>query len=89
MAQNIEEIKISQEESTSLESAYYNFQALSDLIIKGNVDDLILTRYEKSFAKYNKLLASITNKYIKPEYLTQEYGWAVDFDNSVINITKN
>ena len=90
MATFIEKAKIEESESQELENVWYRYQALLDLIKGGSDNDIVLARYEKAYAQYNKLWFALLAKYFTTDYanLGGEYSWGADFNKLEITITK-
>jgi hypothetical protein len=91
MSKIVEEVVISEEEALELEDSWYRYQSLSELIKSGVSDDLVMARYEKSYANYNRIWTKITKKYLSKDYSSMgpSYNQAADFATRKITITKN
>lgn len=91
MSKVVEKVLISEEEALELENAWYRYQSMNELILSGVDNDMVFARYEKSYAKYNKLWGELLRKYFKTDYanMSKEYAWSADFQTKEITITKN
>lgn len=91
MSKIVEEVVILEEESLELEESWYRYQSLTELIKNGVSDDLVIARYEKAYANYNKVWSKLTKKYLSKDYslLGNQYSQAADFATRKITITKN
>lgn len=90
MSKIVEEVVISEEESLELEESWYRYQSLTELIKSGVADDLIMARYEKAYANYNRIWSKLTKKYLSKDYgsMGNQYNQAADFASRKITITK-
>lgn len=90
MSKIVEEVVISEEEANELEESWYRYQSLTELIKSGVSDDLVMARYEKAYANYNRIWAKLTKKHLSKDYslLGNQYNQAADFASRKITITK-
>lgn len=91
MSKIVEEVVISEEEIKELESAWYRYQGLLELIKSGVSDDVIMANYTNAYGNYNKTWSRITKKYLSKDYsnMGPNYHQSADFATRKITITKN
>lgn len=90
MSKVVEKALISEEEALELENAWYRYQSMNELIIAGVDNDMVFARYEKAYAKYNKLWGELLRAHFKTDYanMGSEYSWSADFVSKEIIISK-
>lgn len=91
MSQIIEKAVILEEEANNLEELWYKYQAMNELILAGVDNDMVFARFEKAYARYNKLWANLLSSYFEKDYanMGSEYTWSADFKTREIVISKN
>lgn len=89
MSKVIEKAVILEEEAADLENAWYKYQAMNELILAGVDNDMVFARFEKAYARYNKLWGDILRAHFKTDYanLSNEYSWSADFNTKEVTIT--
>ena len=87
MSKIVEEVVVSEEEIRDLESSWYRYQSLLELIKGGVTDDIVMANYTNAYIIKFKL----NKKYLSKDYsnMGPSYNQAADFVSRKITITKD
>lgn len=85
----VETAIIEEKLTKELENAWYSYQAILELIKSGIGDEIVFSKYERSYANYNKIWSKILLENFKTDYTkTGIHNWECNFNTNTITITE-